>query len=100
MIKAGSASDTSNARSTARARPRGSLSRRTTAMRLSSCPKLPPASQHSTVDSTKKIVKIIHARHPWPVRTPDPKKPTAIAMHAAQSMIRAPTRARQLARDP
>jgi hypothetical protein len=52
------------------------------------------------VDSTKKTVKIIQARQPPPVRTPVPKKPTATAMQAAQSMINAPIRARQLAKDP
>ena len=100
MTKAGSARETKNARSNARGRPSGFISSRITAMRLSSCPKLPPASQDSTVDSTKKTVKIIQARQPPPVRTPVPKKPTATAMHAAQSMINAPTLARQLARDP
>ena len=99
-IIAGSARDTRNARSSARRRPSGCASSRTTAMRLSSWPKLPPASQDSTVDSTKKTVKIIHARQPPPVRTPEPKNPTATAMHAAQSMINAPTRAFQLASDP
>jgi hypothetical protein len=48
----------------------------------------------------KKTVKIIHARQPPPVSTADPKKPTAIAMQAAQSMIKAPIRAPQLASDP
>jgi len=100
MIKGGRASETKNARSSARGRPRGLLSSRTTAIRLSSCPKLPPASQDSTADSTKKTVKIIHARQPPPVSTAVPKKLTAINMHAAQSMIRAPIRARQLASDP
>jgi hypothetical protein len=100
MISAGSARDTRNARSSARGRPSGCASSRTTAIRLSSWPKLPPASQDSTVDSTKKTVKIIHARQPPPVSTAEPKKPTATAMDAAQSMINAATRARQLASDP
>ena len=100
MIKAGKASDTKAARSTARGKPSGFMSSRTTAIRVSSCPKLPPASQDSTVDSTKKTVKIIHARQPPSVITAEPNKPTATAMHAAQSMIKAPIRARQLASDP
>jgi len=100
MISAGSARETRSARNSARGSPSGCASSRTTAMRLSSWPKLPPASQDSTVDSMKKTVKIIHARQPPPVSTAEPKKPTATAMHAAQSMINAPIRARQLASDP
>ena len=100
MINGGSARDTRKARSSARGRPSGCTSSRTTAMRLTSCPKLPPASQDSTVDSTKNVAKIIHARQPLPVSTPVPKKPIAMIMHAAQSMINAPIRARQLASDP
>ena len=69
-------------------------------MRLSNWPKLPPASHDSSADSTKKTVKIIHARQPPPVSTAVPKKPTAIAMQAAQSMISAPIRAPQLASEP
>ena len=100
MIRAGRARDTRNARSSARGRPSGCGASRTTAIRLSSWPKLPPASHDSTADSTKKMVKIIHARQPPPVITPVPKKPTATSMHAAQSMINAPTRDRQLASEP
>jgi hypothetical protein len=61
----GSAGITRKARSNARGRPSGCTSSRTTAMRLSSCPKLPPASQDSTVDSTKKTVQ----DHPRPPAT-------------------------------
>jgi hypothetical protein len=34
------------------------------------------------------------------VKTPVPKKPMATTMHAAQSTINAPIRARQLANEP
>ena len=61
-------------RSSARSRPSGCASSRTTAMRLSSWPKLPPASHDSSADSTKKTVKIIHARQPPPVITAVPKE--------------------------
>ena len=44
-------------------------------------------------DSTKKTGQDHPRRQPPPVATAVPKKPTAIAMQAAQSMIRAPIRA-------
>src|SRR5688500_3276572 len=100
MINGGNARDTRNARSSARGRLSGCGSSRTTAIRQSNWPKLPPANHDSNVDSTKKTVKIIQARQPPPVMTPEPNKPMATTMQAAQSMINAPIRACQLASDP
>ena len=66
-----------------------------TAIRQISWPKLPPASQPSTVDSTKKVARIIQARQPLPVITTVPKSATATAMQAAQSSSSAAIRERQ-----